>query len=182
MAKGTVLTLFFLSIIASILVGINIGKKIGNTDLVSVPTQIARKSLSPTPTPTSAPKDLLETIAGKTVYTNVTCGYQISFPPKWTKTNYDPRSVSIATAETQGSPKIAIVCAPEIPKPALVPNKIVDTKLGTASAKLYHDTSQKDGSPLDEVITRIPGKDMEIFVAGFGPTLQQILSSFKFLD
>ena len=49
------------------------------------------------------------------------------------------------------------------------------------SAKLYHDASQKDGTPIDKVIATIPGKNLDIFIAGLPPTLTTILRSFKFI-
>ena len=81
------------------------------------------------------------------------------------------------------NPEAAIVttCQSEIPKPPLPPEKIEDIVLDGVPARLYHDSSSKDGSPRDEVIVTHPVLNHEIIIAGFGPAFDQAVSSFKFL-
>lgn len=183
MAKATILLLFTLALIATLLFGINLGKKIESWQ--KSPTTIPPKKMKPTqklsltPVKTATPTASLQ---DKATYKNTSCGYEIVYPQTWTKLEYDDRSIALDTKEGSESSKIAIVCAAEIPKPPLVPEKIEDIVLSSVAAKLYHDASPKDGTPLDEVITKIPGKNMEIFIAGFGESLKYILSTFRFLN
>lgn len=184
MAKATLLLLTLLALIATLLFGINIGKKIEQWQQTPSPTPKkvitppkSKASFTPTKTasPSAIPKD-------KMVYRNTNCGYEIVYPKSWIKTEYDARSIALAESQATESSRVAIVCTTEIPKPPLPPDKIEKITLSTISATLYHDSSPLDGSPLDEVIATIPGKNMEIFIAGFGDSLQEILSSFRFLQ
>ncbi len=187
MAKGTIFFLFFLAIIAVLLFGINIGKKLEKSQ-VSVMPSPTNYQLQTTNYPTTFPtlsfipnaSNSAVLINGKYVYSNLNCGYEITYPQNWLRLDYDGRSIGLSNTSSSPSSNLAIICAPNIPKPALSADRINEYKIGTISAKLYHDASPKDGSPLDEIIAKIPDKNMEIFIAGFGPTLTEILSSFKF--
>ena len=183
MAKTTILVLFILTVIAALLFGINIVKKIQSSlEKPPTPTITLKPSLKPIiPSVTSSATPSAAS-AGQTVYKNTACGYEIVYPKTWIKQDYDAKSIALSENQASNSAKIAIVCAQEIPKPPLTEDKIEQIKLSSVSATLYHDSSPKDGTPLDEVIATIPGKSMDIFIAGFGPTLQQILSTFRFLQ
>lgn len=178
MAKATVLLLFVLSILAALLFGISIGKKIANSP--NKPATTPTQSLQPTPTLTPYPTNTTTQESGLTTFTNPSCGYQITYPQNWVKIESDTQSVGLDNPSATSSGKIAIICAANIPKPSISPQDIDNYRLGTVSAKLYHTTSQ-NGSPLDEIIAKIPGKKLEIAIAGFGPTLTTILNSFKFI-
>lgn len=181
MAKGTIIFIFLLSLLATLLAGINIGKKLSSQPPTGKQTTI---NLTPTIIPSLKPSPSSSTSAlpnGRTLYTNNACGYEVSYPSTWIKSEYDPKSVAFAVSQASASAKIAVICAAEVPRPPLLPEKIVDYKLGTVSAKIYHDTSPKDGSPLDELIAKMPDKNLDIYIAGFGPAFTAILSSFKFL-
>src|SRR3989338_1170829 len=160
MAKGTILFLFLLAIIATLLFGINIGKKINLNQPPSVPSPTLT-SIKPTLIPTiPVASNSATTVGNTTTYINNNCGYQISYPAAWTRLESDPRSVALENPATS-SGKLAIVCQEEIPRVPLPEEKIEDIKLGTISAKLYHDSSQKDGTPIDKVIATIPGKNLD---------------------
>lgn len=183
MAKGTILFLFFLTIVATLLIGINIGKKFNNQSLVPSPSpttpllQPTTYNLSPSPQVAS---NSATTLNGITKFTNRSCGYEVSYPENWKRLDYDAKSVALENPATT-SGKLAIVCAPEIPRVPLQLDKIEVIKLSTSTATLYHDASPNDGTPIDKIIAKIPGKNMDIFIGGLGSTLKTILNSFKFI-
>lgn len=184
MAKATILLLFSLAIIATLLFGVNIGKQVERWQKTPAPTSIKKIN------PTSIPKTTIPTkVASESaipkdniLYRNTTCGYEITYPKAWTKTDFDKNSITFTIKEASKSDKIAVVCAEEIPKPPIREDLIEEIELSSVSATLYHNSSPNDGAPLDEVITKIPGKNMEIFIAGFGKNFDDLLASFKFLQ
>jgi hypothetical protein len=97
-------------------------------------------------------------------------------------------SSAFLTDTTDPYQSVAIACQEEIPRPPLTPenieNSIVynEAKTASATARLYHDASAKDGNQkLDQFIFRNPRTGMDIFVAGFGPTFEAIIKSVQLL-
>lgn len=179
MAKTTFVFLFILAIIAALLLGINLGKNLEKSQYQIPPTPTLTK-ISPTVPASPSPIASTSTVInGK--YANKACGYEVTLPISWVKYEYDAKSVAFASSSASDSAKIAIICSLRIPTPAIAEINIEKYKLSTISALLFHDSSPKDGKPLDEIIAKVPGKNMDIFIAGFGPSLAQLLSTFKFL-
>ena len=84
------------------------------------------------------------------------------------------------------SNSVALACQEEIPRPPLTLENIeevtlISTSGASISGSLYHDASAKDGAPVDELIFTHPTTGLDVFLAGFGATFQQILSSLKVL-
>lgn len=188
MAKGTIIFIFILSIFASLLAGINIGKKIEKMQLASsiTPTVIPITptfTIFPTTTPVVSPNARVTTksATGKSTYRNRTCGFEFSYPGSYLSQKSVNEQATIFTDPDDPNTAIAATCATEIPKPPLPPEKIETITLDDVSVTLYHDSNAKDGSPRDEVIVKHPTNGKEIIIAGFGPTFQSALSSFKFI-
>lgn len=162
MHNKTLLVLSLLSVIAALLIGINIGKKLSVSQYLS--------QFAPNPTPFASPQPTggggsptpISVKSGKTTVKDESCGFTISYVN-------DPSNPVITT------------CQQDIPKPPLTPDKIEDITLDGVPAKLYHDASSKDGSPRDEVIVKHPTLNHEIILAGFGPSFNEAVASFKFL-
>jgi len=75
---------------------------------------------------------------------------------------------------------MVVTCASELPEPSLSPDKIESISLDNEKAILYHDQNP-DGSPRDEIVVKNPINGLEIIIAGYGETLQQVISSFRFI-
>ena len=119
-------------------------------------------------------------------YTNIFCGFSLDYPSTLTK--FDNASGSAIFTNTQNANEsIAITCQEDIPRPSLTAGKIDSmtiwntAKTASVAAKLYHDSSPKDGSPMDALIFYYPKKSMDVFIAGFGSTFNQILQTVQLL-
>lgn len=158
-----------LAVVAALVIGVNIGKKFSKA-----PETLP---LSVTPTPTQTPIKL-ET------YSDPYCGISFSYPE--TLSVLDSASGSaLLTNANDPSESIAVACQDEIPRPPLVAEKIESLILSygeaTISAKLYHDASPKDGTPIDSLIFRHPKKRLDVFIAGFGKTFDALIQTVQLL-
>lgn len=186
MAKGTLIFLFFLTIFAALLFGINIGKKLSISNS-SIPQPTAYNP-QPTVTPSPAiipiisasPSAALKKSTGATTYTDATCGFSFSYPGSFINQKTTNGQSTILTDPENPSSIIAATCSSSIPRPPVSSDKIESIMLGNTAATLYHDQNQ-DGAPRDEVIVKHPSNGMEIIMAGYGENFQQALSSFKFI-
>jgi len=170
MHRNTYLLVIFLAVFAALVVGVNIGRQLTSTRQTA-----SDAPLSPTPLPTLAP----------VLYTNSVCGFTLSYPAALTMIGNATES-AILTNTKDTTQSVIIACQKDIPRPALMPTR-VETLLianphgATISAKLYHDSSAKDGSPIDELIFRNPKNGIDIFVAGIGDTYQQVIQTIQLL-
>lgn len=167
MHRNTILVIGFLAVVAAMLVGLNIGKR------------LQPETPLPTPLPTTLTKPLnLPTPQPNPIGYNLTdCGLSFTYEPEF---NLETASSSAQLTSKTTQEQINIVCVPEIPKPALPPEKVDEIELAGNKAMLYHDTSAKDGSPLDAVILTHPNLEIEIGIFGFGEKFQNLLKSIKF--
>lgn len=181
MAKGTLILLFILSITAFLLIGINLGKKIGKND--SVPNVSISPTLLPTTQLILSPTSTATTSANSetSTVTDQTCGFRLTFPGSYLRQKTENNQSQIFTNPDKPDEGVATACQEEIPKPPLTADKIESIILDGEAATLYHDQNAKDGTPRDEVIVKHPVKKMEIIIAGYGTIFREALSSFKFL-
>lgn len=162
MHRNTFLLVLILAVVAALLVGVNIGRKF------TPPVEVIA---SPSPTP-------ILTAPLQTTFTSPNCGISLTLPP----------GTTVAAEATNGaqfvSPDSTVVllgCEKEIPKPAIPADKIETIQIASISAKLYHTTSTKDGTPFDALIFRNPTTEMDIYLAGLGSTFSAILRSIEVL-
>ena len=185
----TITVIFILSIVATLLFGINIGKKLGKSQYSqpSPPAAASPKVTRPaTVSPAFAPNPTAETklpssSQSSSTYSDKSCGFSITYQGSYMDQKSRNNSSTIITDPDNPEAAIVTTCQSEIPKPPLPPEKIEDIVLDGVPARLYHDASSKDGSPRDEVIVTHPVLNHEIIIAGFGPAFDQAVSSFKFL-
>lgn len=200
MAKGTIIFIFFLCILAALLVGINVGKKIpqqsNNLSFDKAQdkqptTNNSQPTLSPSPLPSNTPTPDTTTtpaspviskpkIIGTSVYRDESCGFQLSFPSGYLSQKTENEQSIIFTNPDDPKDALIIVCAKTIPKPSVAAEKIEAVTMDKTAAILYHDLNP-DGTPRDEVIIKNPEKGMEIIIAGYGKTFNTALSSFRFI-
>ncbi len=171
MHRNTYLLVIFLSLFAALLVGVNIGK--------SLQKQPAEQSPLSGATPTSTPSITIQT------YTDTYCGFSLSYPSNFTVLeNASGSAIFNNTADTTQS--MTITCQRAIPRPPIPADKIetitIPTTSGSSvSAKLYHDSSAKDGTPIDVVIFRHPTNGMDDFVAGYGDSFNAAVKTLQIL-
>jgi len=152
-----------LSIFAALVAGVNLGRGIGNKD----------KQLEVSPTPQLSPASTLPRILQ---YDDDTCGISFEYPETMTKTE-SGLGGAIFTNKEKSDETIIVACQKDIPRPALIENRIESVKIGSVSAKLYHDGSEKDGTPIDKLIFTHPKKIIDIYIAGIGETYNLIIKS-----
>ena len=166
MPKNTLLFVSFLAVIAALLVGIQIGRSM-------TPQPVA---VAPSPTPKIAVTPTIFLVNG------ASCGVSFQYPSSMTAMEGSGSGVILANI-AKPEESIVIVCQDEIPRVALPDNKIETKKIlsatGTASvsAKLYHDASQKDGTPMDKLIFTHPKTNQDVFIGGFGTLYTQLLDT-----
>lgn len=175
MHRNTYLLIAFLAVFAALVIGVNITRHIfpqSQTNEVSNSTVASPKPESPT--------------ANLTPYTNAICGISLSYPQSLTKLeNASGSALFVDSKDSKQS--MAVTCQKNIPRPSLPDNKIesryvVNTmKTASISAKLYHDASPKDGSPIDALIFKNPSNGLDVFVSGYGNGFDQTLSTLQFL-
>jgi len=168
MHRNTYLLVTFLAIFAALVVGVNIGHKI------SAPQTTAPTNITPTPTQSV-----------NLTYTNTFCNVSLQYPPSLSKLeDASGSAVLVDSKDTQQS--ILITCQKDIPLPAVPVNKTetisIEGSSSPVSATMYHDTSSKDGTPLDELIFQVPHSTLDFYVAGYGNTFNQIIPSIKILQ
>ncbi len=167
MHKNTLLLTAFLAVIAALLVGINIGR--------SLP---AAQSPSPSPTPLTTPTPTLAMLAGET------CGISYLYPNTLRPFESSDSGV-VLTHTTKPEESIVIACQEDIPRVPLTDDNIepmvirAATGSASASANLYHDTSAKDGAQVDKLIFTHPKTKLDVFIAGFGITFNQLITTIK---
>lgn len=169
MHRNTYLLVIVLSIFASLLVGINIGKKL------QTKTEPALSIPTPTPTPVVTLK----------TYLNTYCGFSFSYPSTFTVLGNASGSAILHNTKDK-TQTLTFTCQQAIPRPALPAEKIETLTIpastgASVSAKLYHESSPKDGTLIDTVIFRHPTNGMDGFIAGFGEAFDTAIKTLQIL-
>lgn len=169
MQRNTLLFTAFLAVLAALVVGVNIGRNL------SQPAAIQ----SPTGTPAPTPIAILR-------YESPKCGIMVKYPSNLqVKESTTSATAFIDIKDINQS--VLLICQPNIPRIPLTPDKIESIVLhpesgtSTVSAKLYHDSDEKDGSPVDRLIFTNAKKGIDVFIGGYGKTFNDIIASIKLL-
>lgn len=161
MHRNTYLLVVFLAVFAALVVGVNIGKR------MTTPVQ-TQETVSPTPTNADA------------VFQYSGCGIALQYPS--TLTLMDSASGSALLVDKENTDQsVAVTCQKDIPRPNLTADSIETLAIGSASAKLYHDSSSKDGTKIDELIFKHPDTGLDVFIAGFGQSFDAIIATVRLL-
>lgn len=158
MHRNTLLLLIFLGIFAAIVTGVNIGKK-------PIASQTPEQK-TPQPSPVS---NLLSTTS---------CGISFLYPNTFSKVDIETGGTTIINPEKPGE-SVVVVCQKDIPRIPLPKEKMEERSVGSVSATLYHDTSAKDGTPVDKLIFTHPKTQKDVFVAGIGPIFDALIQTVK---
>lgn len=168
MHRNTYLVVGILAVLAALVVGVNVGKKLGPSTTAPTPSPATQA----TPTPL---------VATTTPYVDTACGFSISYPNQFSLMENATGSAILRNTNDQ-SQVILMTCQKDIPRPALPAGQIepfsVPTATGaTISGKLYHDQSSKDGTPIDALIFTHPTKKTDVFIAGYGTAFNALLKT-----
>jgi len=166
MHRNTYLLVIVLAIFAALLIGVNIGKRLQKQ---TPPPSVPR----PTPTPIITIQTYLDTY----------CGFSLSYPSNFTVLENASGSAILNNAADK-TQSITLTCQKTIPRPPLSEDKIETLIIPVAtgasvSAKLYHNSSAKDGTPIDAVIFTHPINGMDGFVAGYGDAFNAAINTLQ---
>lgn len=161
MPRNTAVLVFFLTILAAIVVGVNLFKPKEPIADINPPAPVA--------TPTQSVLS----------YQNDTCGIQFQYPN--TVNKLENTSGALFSDPTSTTSAVIVTCQEEIPRVPLPKDKMETVAIGTYSATLYHDASPKDGTPIDKLIFTHPRLNLDVYIAGTGDLFGQIVSSLQFL-
>jgi hypothetical protein len=171
MHRNTYLLVTILAIFAALVVGVNLGRKNPNNS-----GNPPKAMDTPPSVPTLKPN----------TYTNVQCGFTLEYPTTLTKLE-DASGSAVFVAGQADTQAFAVTCQNDIPRPPLPADKIeakrLTNSLGTASvsARLYHDASRKDGTPIDSLIFQSPTTGLDAYIAGFGEVFDEVIASIKLI-
>jgi len=166
MHRNTFFLVLILSVLAALLIGVNIGRKFQPT-----PEEPVTTASVPTPIPTQKPQE--------TIFTNSLCGISLTLPPGVTVTAEASNSATFVSADTN---VIMFACEKEIPRIALPADKMETLKVASMSATLYHTSSPKDGTLFDALIFRNPKTAMDIYLSGLGSTFSGVINSMELMQ
>ncbi len=166
MPKNTFVVVVVLAILAALVVGVNIGKRVTDTNNADTFTT----TLSPTPT----------TQVNLYTYANRNCGISITYPEYFSLLE-NPLEGALLSNTRNSKDAIIVTCQKDIPRIPLPAEKIEQVKIGTVSAQLYHDASQNDGTPIDKLIFTNPGTNKDVYIAGYGSDFNTVLQSLQIL-
>lgn len=156
-----------LAVIAAFLIGFNIGRSTGRVvrETGNVP-QKTTVTAAVTPTPSPIP-DL--------TFDDTACRFTFDYPAVFSVEKDSSGSGSVTNKA--GNTVLLFACSKDIPRPALPKDKTETVKVASIAATLYHETSPKDGSPLDIVIFRHPKTGSDIYIAGVDEGLRHTYST-----
>lgn len=178
MAKGTIIVLSTLAVIAILLFGINLGKKIGNpvpaTPSPTIETQQPTLTVDITEPATSNQ-------SGTSTYTDQSCGYTFSYPGSYLKQKTANQKSIIYVDANDSKKSIAATCAATLPRPPVADDAKETVTLDGVTGTLYHDKDPM-GNPRDDIFVKHPTNGMEIVIAGYGETFDTVRSTFRFIQ
>lgn len=169
MQRNTFIFVSVLSVVAALVVGVNIGKSMSATKQAQ-----PSPSLSPSPTP----------VITKASYTSDLCGISLTYPSNL-QILESTTSGTFITDPNKQEDSFIIICQKNIPRVPLTEDnmeeRIISNASGSASisATLYHDASEKDGTRIDKLIFYNKYKKLDVFIAGFGSVFDQVIASLQ---
>ena len=116
------------------------------------------------------------------IYISSSCGVSFSYPDS-VAVEESATDAKGAVFTNKSNPKdmVVLTCQKDIPKPPLTAQNSEDRLIGNVSAKLYHDTSQKDGTQVDALLFTHPKSQLDVFIGGYGTTFNTMIQSLKIL-
>ncbi len=173
MHKNTYILVSILAVLAALVVGVNLGKKLS-------PSAPPSAASTPKPSAVVTPTPKLQT------FTDTTCGFSVQYGDDFTLTDSGTGSAMLEnTSDTNQS--VVLACQKNIPRPALPANQMekltLETTTGTSiSGTLYHDQSLQNGSPIDALMFTHPTSKLDVFIAGYGDAFNALLKTIQVIQ
>lgn len=173
MHRNTYLLVIFLAIVAALVAGVNIGQSLTKTS--SLQKQV---TLTPRATATPIPTDAL--------YNDPTCDLSLTYPIGFNRLENGSGS-ALLVSPVDSSDVIIITCQKNIARPQLPASKIDELsisstgKSASVAAKLYHGIDGTTGSFIDRLYFQPPSLGLDVMIAGYGDTFNQIIKTIKIL-
>lgn len=169
MQRNTLLLVSALAVLAALVVGVNIGRR------MNPPAPV-----KPAPAPTTASATPTPSLL---TYTSSDCGFSLEYTSDFSLLTGASGSAVLNFANDK-SKSIEMTCQQSIPRPALPPDKIEHlfipvTTGASVSASLYHDQNASDGSPLDALIFTHPSTKLDVFVSGYGGPFNALVRTIQ---
>lgn len=170
MVKTTAILIIILAIIAALITGIQIGRKVGSGGLLAPGPSTYLTEQLPTPAVIASSSAQLQSFIHKE------CGVEFQYENSYQVTESSNSAVLINGATGD---RISLACAAEIPLPPLPPEKMEQATVAGQPATLYHDASAQTGTPIDVVIFDHPVNKLKIALLGFGEMFNRLLSTLQ---
>lgn len=166
MHKNTFFLVIVLSVIAALLVGFNIGRKMN-------PNQLTQEELPQTivVTPTAIPEP--------SRFTSTICGITVTLP---TGTTGQALATNSARFVSSDGSQVIFGCDKDVPRIPVPTGSMEKIKVASISATLYHSQSAKDGTLQDALIFTHPDNGMDIVLSGYGATFSAIIHSIELVQ
>ena len=159
MHRNTGVIFAILSVVAALLIGVNVGRKLNGKP--------------PSPQPTITPS--ITPSPGVKTYTHPRCQVSLEYPPEYSVTEASDSAV----LARNNNDRIILLCGVDFPKPPLSPERIEEATVAGLQATIYHDASAKDGTSLDVVVFSHPKNGLEVALFGFGEVFKKVIQSLK---
>lgn len=173
MHRNTYLVVSALAVLAALIVGVNVGKKISPATPSGTPTPLAKPDPAPQDTPIPQ------------TYTDVACGFSVQYGSDFTVMASATGSAILNNA-TDKNKSIVMTCQKAIPLPAITAGNTESLTINTingasVSAKLYHDQSAQNGTPIDALIFTHPTNKLDVFIAGYGDAFNALIKTIQII-
>ncbi|MDP1723038.1 MAG: hypothetical protein Q8L37_07670 [Candidatus Gottesmanbacteria bacterium] len=169
MYRNTYLLVSLLAVIAALLIGVNLGRKL-------TPATPSSSISFPTPTVLTTGQSIPSDVKP---YRNSFCNVAFDYPASLRV--LENASGSAAFTGNNPDDGILMTCQKNIPKPMVSESSIEDIRVGTTAAKLYHTQLATDSASVDSLIFRHPGTKLDVFLAGRGEAFRKLISSITLL-
>jgi len=163
MHRNTFILVVFLAVVASLLVGFNVGKQFHQEPAIAVPTK----------TPTAAPTHPQLPLRP---YTNTSCSVSLAYPETYQVTESTRSAIFRSDMDA-----IVLACQQDIPDIAVSEDNKERVQIGTVSGMLYHTASPKDGTAIDVLKITHPKTGMDILISGIGSSFTAIITSLTLI-
>ena len=165
MHRNTYVVVSILAVLAALVVGVNVGRKITPLQVPETP--------SPTPSLVVSLSPAIQT------FVNSSCGFTITYSDPYTLMDSASGS-AVLNYPNDPTKSIVMACQKSIPRPAIAAENIetvfLPSKSGASvSASLYRNQSSKDGQPVDALVFTHPTKKTDVFFAGYGEAFNALI-------
>lgn len=157
MHRNTYLLVSVLAVVAALVIGVNVGRNVTNSDTDNRVEQV--------PSVTQAPLE-----ASTMRYQNAFCKVEFDYPASLAV--FESASGSAAFTGANAGEGILLTCQQNIPRPDVGEENTEEVRIGSVAATLYRDS-------VDSLIFRHPATKLDVFIASAPQMLQKIIETLR---